>query len=34
VECGAVARALLHKIEGNPLSAVDKKVLLRQMKGK
>jgi hypothetical protein len=26
-ECGAVARALLHKIEANPLSAVDKKVL-------
>ena len=26
-ECGAVARALPHKIEANPLSAVDKKVL-------
>ena len=26
-ECGAVARALLHKIEANPLSAADKKVL-------
>ena len=26
-ECGAVARALRHKIEANPLSAVDKKVL-------
>ena len=26
-ECGAVARALPHKIEVNPLSAVDKKVL-------
>jgi len=26
-ECGAVARALRHKIEANPLSAADKKVL-------
>ena len=26
-ECGAVARALPHKIEANPLSAVDRKVL-------
>jgi len=26
-ECGAVARALPHKIEANPLSAADKKVL-------
>jgi hypothetical protein len=26
-ECGAVARALRHKIEANPLSAVDRKVL-------